>query len=178
LSTYTLDFETIQQVMQEHQKTGFLYAEVPSGVAQLRESCRIEIKIMAGVIASCIVIGASGQRLTGKEAAQGLARLGRLRWTFTPQQEVAAQVAPSSLAPGEVTIFPRRYTYLEQAQMRAWPRLHRATFALADGTKSIVKIAEILSVSPDLVNKTLRELQSIGVIVMEPGNRNNRGNRT
>jgi hypothetical protein len=169
---YTLDFETIQQVMQEHQKTGFLFAELPSGVVGLRESCRVEIKIMAGSIASCAIVGKSGRRLTGKEAAQGLARLGRLRWTFTPQQEAPVPTAPLSPIPGEVGIFPRRYVvYLDQRQMRTWSRMHRAVFSLADGTKSVVKIAEILSTSPDLVEKALRELQSIGVIILEPRSR-------
>lgn len=46
-------------------------------------------------------------------------------------------------------------------------RLHRAVFALADGTKSAAKIAEMLSTSPDLVDKALSDLRSIGVIIFE-----------
>jgi hypothetical protein len=139
---------------------------------------------MAGTLVSCAVIGKSGRRLTGKEAARGLSRLGRLRWTFTPQQEVpateslpatTAQTAPMmSFSPimGEVMVYPRRYiVYLDQQQMRSWSRMHRAVFSLADGTKSVVKIAEMLSTSPALVEKALRELQSIGVIILEPRNR-------
>jgi hypothetical protein len=180
LSTYTLDFETIQQVMQEHRKTGLLYAEIPSGVVKLRESCRVEIKIVTGAIASCAIVGVSGRRLIGKDATHELARLGRIRWTFTAQQEATtpSQATSSGPLPGVPATFPRQYTYLSQAQMRTWPRLHRAVFALADGTKSIIKIAEILSVPPDLVEKTLRELQSIGVIIMEPGDRRNNGRYT
>ncbi len=172
MAVYTLDFETIQQVMQEHQKTGFLFAELQSGVVGLREPCRAEIKIMEGAIASCTIVGNSGRRLTGREAAQALARLGRLRWTFTPQQDTASQPAVSVPVPGDFSSFPRRYVvYLDQQQMRNWSRMHRAVFALADGTKSVVKIAEILSTSPDLVEKALRDLQSIGVIVIERRNR-------
>jgi hypothetical protein len=172
VAVYTLDFETIQQVMQEHRKTGFLFAELPSGVVGLREACRAEIKIMEGTIASCAIVGNSGRRLAGKEAAQGLARLGRLRWTFTPQQDTAAQPAVSVPVPGDLSAFPRRYVvYLDQQQMRNWSRMHRAVFALADGTKSVMKIAEILSTSPDLVEKVLRDLQSIGVITIERRNR-------
>ena len=173
MSTYTLDFETIQQVMQEHQKTGILSAEVASGTVRLREACRIEIKIMAGTVSSCVIVGSSGRRLTGREAAQELARMGRLRWTFISQQESAVQLASSGLVFKESAVLPRRSIYLSQEQMRTWSRMHRAVFALADGTKSSVKIAEILSVSPDLVDKMVRELQSIGVIVMETGNRKN-----
>lgn len=172
MAVYTLDFETIQQVMQEHQKTGFLFADLPSGVVGLREACRAEIKIMEGNIASCTIVGNSGRRLTGREAAQGLARLGRLRWTFTPQQDTAAQPAVSAPVPGGLSAFPRRYVvYLNQQQMRNWPRMHRAVFALADGTKSVIKMAEILSTSPEIVEKVLRDLQSIGVIVIERRNR-------
>ncbi len=167
---YILDFETIRQVMQEHQKTGCLYAEVPSGVVSLREPCRIEINIMAGTIASCSIVGNSGGHLTGKEAAQELSRLGRLRWTFTPQQEVVAQPAPPAAVPVEDSFFPLRAAHLEQQEMRSWPRMHRRVFVLADGTKSVTKIAVILSTSPDLVNKALRDLQSIGVIAMGPQN--------
>jgi Mn-dependent DtxR family transcriptional regulator len=48
--------------------------------------------------------------------------------------------------------------------MRDFSRLHRVVFALADGTKNVAKIAEILSISPDIVEKTLGDLQSMGVI--------------
>jgi hypothetical protein len=172
---YTLDFETIKQVMQEHQKTGLLYADAPSGAASLREPCRIEINITAGAIASCSIVGNSGQRVTGKEAMQALPRLGRLRWTFVPQQQVVVQPASPVIAgPVETPFFPWRTAQVEQWQTRNWPRLHRTVFALVDGTKSVAKIAEILSTSPELVEKALHDLQSIGVITMGPQNGRNR----
>ena len=168
MSMYTLDFETIQQVMQEHQKTGFLSADLPSGVAGLREPCRAEIKIMAGAVDSCSIVGRSGRRLVGPDAAQGLSRLGRIRWTFTAQRESPTQPTPAVSLPGSATVFPRRYViYLDQQQMRNWSRLHRAVFSLADGTKSILKISEILSTSPELVDKALRDLQSIGAVALD-----------
>jgi hypothetical protein len=167
---YILDFDTISQVMQEHKKSGFLYAEAPAGVVSLREPCRIEINIVAGVIVSCIIVGNSGRRFTGKECAQELSRLGQLRWTFTPQQEVVVQSAPPVALPVEDSFFPLRTVHLEQLEIRSWPRMHRAVFALADGTKSVTKISAILSTSPDLVNKALRDLQSIGVIARGPQN--------
>jgi biotin operon repressor len=164
---YSLDFETMIQVMQAHQKTGFLYADVPSGVASLREPCRVEINIKAGNVISCSIIGNSGRHLTGKEATRELSRVGRLNWTFTPQEQIVTQPAPPILTE---SFFPVRTVHLEQWQMRDWPRIHRMVFALADGTKSIAKIAEVLSVSQYFVEKTLRDLQSIGVIAMEPQN--------
>jgi hypothetical protein len=157
---YILDFETIKQMMQSYRQTGFLSADVPSGVGSLREPCRIEINIMSGIIASCAIVGRSGRRLTGKEATRELSRLGRLSWTFTPQQEVVT--LPE--LPSEEISLPCRALLLEQKQMRNFSRFHRAVFALADGTKSSVKIAEMLSTSQDLVDKALSDLQSIGVI--------------
>ncbi len=162
---YTLDFETIRQMMQAYQQTGFLYAEVPSGIGSLREPCRIEINIFSGNITSCTIVSIRGRRLAGKEAVQELSRLGRLRWTFTPQEEAVVQ-EPLSLTSGENPLLPQRtIVQLEQGQMRNFSRLHRAVFALVDGTKSATKIAEMLSTSPELIDKALRDLQSIGVIV-------------
>ncbi|MBV9231220.1 MAG: hypothetical protein JOZ18_18055 [Chloroflexi bacterium] len=156
--------------MQEHQKTGLLHADVPSGVASLREPCHVEISIMAGAIASCSIIGNSGRRVIEKKALQELSRLGRLRWTFTPQQEIVVQQVSPAPAPVEISLFPWRTAQVEQWQMRNWSRMHKAVFALADGTKNITKIAGILSTSPDMIDKVLGDLQKIGVITMGPQN--------
>jgi hypothetical protein len=164
---YTLNFETIKQMMLAYQQTGFLYAEAPTGVGPLREPCRIEIKVMSGTMVSCTVVGTNGRRLTGKEATQGLARLGRLTWTFTPLQEAVVQ--PTSPVPvvEQKPLLPRRTVFLEATQMRNFSRLQRAILALADGTRTTVKIAEVLSAPPQVVEKALRDLQTMGVITFE-----------
>jgi hypothetical protein len=160
----TLNFEMIRQVMQAHQKTGRLYADVPSGVPGLREPCRIEINLVAGSITSCIIVGKSGRRIEGKNADQELVRSGRLRWTFIPQSKEVFQPTSSTLASGEISFFPQRIVFVEQEQMRTWSRVHRGIFALADGTKNAVTIAKILSVPLEQVQHALRDLQSLGVI--------------
>ncbi len=162
---YTLDFETIKQVMQEHQKTGILSADVPSGTASVNGPCHVEIKLISGAIVSWLIVGNSGRRVPERKVAQELAQLGRLNWTFTPLQEsVAPPVAP--VPPPPARLFPQRTVQVEQWQMNNWPRIHRLVFALADGTKSALKIAEMLSASPEMVDGALRDLQSIGVIIM------------
>jgi len=167
---YTLDFETMKQVMQEHQKTGFLYADVPAGAAGISETCRIEINLMAGVMVSCAIVDSNGQLFSEKESVKKISRMGSLFWTFVPRQPVTTSPLSSPTTPGpvEVPIFPRRTVHLEQWQMRDWPRLHRGIFALADGTRNIAKISEMLSTSPELVDRALRDLQSISVIAMGP----------
>jgi len=153
---YYLDFDTMSQVMREHQQTGRLYADVPSGIARIRGPCRIEIIIKAGAVIACAITNSASDRLIGKEAIYNLSRLGRLRWTLT--SELNTQVAVAS------AIVPQRAVFLEQSQMSSWPRLHKLVFALADGATSTVKIAEMLATSPDLVDQALRDLQRIGVI--------------
>lgn len=166
---YTLDFETIKQVMQEHQKTGILSADVPSGTASVKESCRVEIKLVSGTIVSCLIVGVSGRRVPEKTMTQELTQLGRLNWTFTPQLErIAPPVTPVS--PPAARFLPQRTAQIEQWQMNSWPRIHRLVFALADGTKSALKIAEILSVSSEVIDGALRDLQAIGVMAMIPQN--------
>lgn len=171
---YNLDFETIKQVMWEHQTTGHLYAEVPAGYVGLQEPSRIEIRLSAGAVVSCFIVGRSGQRLTEKESVKRIARLGRLRWEFTPQEEVSTALTTFPDALPVIPVFPRRTVYLEQWQMQSWPRLHRTVFALADGTRSAAKIAAVLSVEPEMVERTLYDLQSMNVVVMEPQNGGNR----
>ena len=161
---YTLDFNTIRLMMQAYQQTGLLTAEVVSGVMGLRGPCRIEIVLQAGSIVMCTLIGSDGGWLTGKEAEQALTHLGRLRWTFTMQPEAIALPKPVTPAVETNFIVSWRIASVSSEQMRTWPRTHRLIFALADGTKNVAKIAEILSISPDIVKKALSDLQLIGVI--------------
>jgi len=166
---YNLDFETIKQVMQEHQKTGYLYADVSAGISGLSEPGRIEVRLQVGVVVSCSIVGKSGKRLGEKESIKRVERMGHLKWTFTPQEEQSIALdVPAPFVPEEIALFPRRVAYLEQWQMQSWPRLHRMIFALSDGTRSVTKIAEVLSVAPEYVEAALRDLQSINVIAIRP----------
>jgi len=166
---YHLDFKTVMYMMQEHQKTGVLYTDVPSNATILREPCHIEIKLEDGNLISCSIVGTnSGRRITGKEAINELSRLGQLSWTLTFQQTTGKQpTAPIPALSAPVFRYPQRTAQVNQQQLHSWPRMHRTVFALADGTKSVVKIAEILSTPPEVINGVLRDLQSIGVITMK-----------
>jgi hypothetical protein len=162
---YTLNFETIRQAMQAHQKTGSLHALIPTGVASLREPCHIEINIVAGAIISCTITGKKSRGyLTGEKAIRELYGIGQVSWTFTPQREIVGRTTSSTFEPGEI-FFSRRIQRLEPEHMMNLSRLHRAVFGLVDGTKSAIKIAEILSTSPDLVLRALNDLQSLGIIM-------------
>ena len=166
--SYELTFETIKQMMHMHRKTGLLHAEISLRMMDVREPCRIEVKVVAGTIISCSLVGKSGRRIPERETMQVLARLGRVRWIFTPKQEVVVLSEPVVPSPtGFSSMRPRRLVFVDQDQSRSWPRLQRHVFALSDGTKSIAKIAEILSTTPELVENAVRDLQVKGVIATE-----------
>ena len=160
---YNLDFDTIKQVMKEHRKTGKLSSETPMGIADIPGPCSIEVILKDGVAVSYFITGSDGHRLAVKEPAQHLARLGHLQWTFTAQDESRARTSISA-APSAVSSFPQRTVSLNPGQMRSWTRLHRMVYALADGTKSVERIAAMLSTTPDQVEKALIDLQAIGAV--------------
>ena len=166
---YNLDFDTMKQVMREHRTTGYLAADVPAGMGGLPGPCHAEVILKGGVIISCFIVGGNGLRLSERDSARQLARLGRLKWNFTPQEERIAP-APSPVGAENISFFPRRTMHVEQWQMQSWSRMHRMVFALADGTRSAGKIAEMLSAAPDQVDRALQDLQAIGVISIAPQN--------
>lgn len=165
---YTLDLVTIMQIMQAHKKTGALHADLPSGVPKLREPCRVEIALEAGNIFSCAIISKRGSLLTGDEAYQKLVHLGRIRWTFVPQQS-SVQPSESANRASEkaVVSHPYRVGVIEQEQIRSWRLMYKMVYGLADGTRNIEEIAALLSTTPEAIEEVLRDLQSMRVIAME-----------
>jgi hypothetical protein len=166
---YTLDIETMSQIMLAHKKTGHLYADLPSGLPGLRESCSVTIVLETGKIVSCSIANDRGFLLTGDKAYRELSHLGRLRWTFVTRSlpDTRSGLVARSLEEKMVISRPRRIVAVEQWQMRRWQRMHRLVYRLADGTKSVAEIAILLSTNSEIIEETLRDLGSIGVIVLE-----------
>jgi hypothetical protein len=163
---YTLDIETMRQIMLAHKKTGHLYADLPSGVSSLHEPCHVEIVLEAGNIVSCSIASDRGFLLTGDKAYQVLTRLGRLRWIFVTRAPPVTRpgLATRSLEKNVISR-PRRIVAAEQWQMHLWQRMHRLVYGLADGTKSVAEIAVLLSTNTEIIEEILRDLRSIGAIV-------------
>lgn len=165
---YTLDIETMRQIMQAHKKTGHLHADLPSGVPKLREPCHVEIALEAGNIVSCSIASSRGLLLTGDKAYQELTRLGRLHWTFVLQSLPVTQPGLATHAVEKKAISrPRRIVVVEPWQMRLWQRMHKLVYGLADGKRNVTEIAALLSTTPEAIEEVLRDLQSIRVIAME-----------
>src|SRR5438105_210222 len=84
----------MRQVMQKYKRTGYLQADLPSGVRGLRDSCRVEITLKAGEMVSCSITSSRGLLLTGDKAYQELTRQGRLHWNFVPPSPPVTQSGP------------------------------------------------------------------------------------
>src|SRR5690348_5864879 len=138
----------MRQMMQKYKKTGYLQADLPSGVRGLRDSCRVEITLKAGEMVSCSISSSRGILLTGDKAYQELTRQGRIHWTFVSSSPLVTQTSPVRALEKNMTLHPRRVVVVEQLQMRTWSPMHKLVYGLADGTRSVAEIAEQLSTTP------------------------------
>jgi DNA-binding transcriptional regulator YhcF (GntR family) len=157
----------MRQMMQKYKKTGYLQADLPSGVRGLRDSCRVEITLKAGEMVSCSITSSRGLLLTGDKAYQELIRQGRIHWTFVSSSPLVTQTSPVRALEKNTVSRPHRTITVGQMQMRSWPYMHKLVYGLVDGTKSVAEIAEQLSATPRTIEEVLRDLQSIGVIMMQ-----------
>jgi hypothetical protein len=81
---------------------------------------------------------------------------------WSPPHHIAQ---PAGLLPSARLIKPpQRIVQAEQGVISSWPRKHRQIFALADGKRSIEKIAAMLKQPPSVVEEIVNDLQSLGVI--------------
>jgi hypothetical protein len=158
----------MRQMMQKYKKTGHLRADLPSGVPGLRESCQVEIALEAGNMVSCSISSNRGRLLTGDKAYQELTRLGRIHWTFVPllPSVTRPELSPRALEKNVISR-PRRIVVVGQWQIRSWPPMHKLVYELADGTRSVAEMAELLSATPKAIEEILRDLRSIQIITME-----------
>lgn len=84
------------------------------------------------------------------------------RRDMVPPRHIAP---PAGLLPSASLIKPpQRIVQAEQGVISSWPRKHRQIFALADGKRSIEKIAAMLKQPPSVVEEIVNDLQSLGVI--------------
>ena len=174
---YSIDLETMVQLLQEYKQTGLLHAQLPTGIAGIKELCHVEIDVVFGAMTSCRVVSDNGQKqLVGEEAVRELQRMGVVHWELTLKQDMVPPVretSPITNIPSfhpvttrtlSTSLVPRRLVFLNQGQMSSWPRMHRMVYALVDGKNDTNRIAKILSISPEALRQILRDLQGMTVI--------------
>jgi len=169
---YLLDLTTLMQILSRQQQSGELLASrvyVPG----MNELCQAHLDLVDGAIRSCVIRTVAGSVLAqGDNAVVVLANL-VLKWNWTVHQTepLASQTPrPQSQAQpqtgrNDVFEIPYKAERINLTELNALSRTHRKVFGLIDGTRSIKRIAELLSPSERVELPTiLRDLRTKGMI--------------
>ena len=172
---YLLDIETLLLFLSSRRQSGEVSAELKRfpGIAY-KGPCYAYITLIEGKVISCIVQDQEGTTLVnGETALRGLRAMGQLDWDWatTSLKSVVAPPAQENHPPDMFSLIPRRIVPFEMIDRNTLPRRHWQVLLLIDGSRTVTRIASILSVSPlpsDLqeVIRILQDLQQRGIIVV------------
>ncbi len=167
MTSYTLPITALLETMGAVGEAIYLHAQLPSLPQISKENCVAEVVLDQGIMHFCAIKTTAGHVvLTQKDAFSLLSQVGDLEWDIVfLQQEVITSPTTQSAAPQRgVGNIPRRTnSTLPPARMSSLPHRHRRVLALVDG-RSVEEIARLLSISPDMVEKILLELEQTGFI--------------
>ncbi|HET8911026.1 MAG TPA: hypothetical protein VFN23_06165 [Ktedonobacteraceae bacterium] len=97
---YTLDLQTILQLLQDFKQRGTLQTQIPNGVPGVKERCLVWIEFVSGEIASCTIQTQSGKQvLTAQKALNTLYGLGALDWELITLKNDAPLIYPQQMSP-------------------------------------------------------------------------------
>ena len=170
---YLLDIETLLLFLSSRRQSGEVSTDLKRfpGIAY-KGPCHAYITLIEGKVISCIVQDQEGKILIdGESALQGLKGLGQLAWTWSTVSLKSVPAAPAQRNPPDISsIIPRRIVPLEMIDRTTLPRRHWQILLLIDGSRTVARIASILSISPsssDLqeVFRILQDLHQRGIIV-------------
>lgn len=184
---YSLDIETLVSVLQQRRITGSLEADLATGgLSGNLKKGNVRVELQAGKIRAVEIQNTHGQRLyTGLEALNKISRV-VFTWQLTeappperaalsnlpPMQQSPAMRQPpgpinsSSLSRGVEKLVPKRYRPIPPEQMQSLSRTGRTVYALVNGTNSVQRIADLLSLPISVVYTELLELRSEQFIVL------------
>ena len=169
---YSLDYDTMTQMLQQFKYSGEVHAVVPPQAA-LKSGGRVILTVFYGTITRCLLQGQVGQKpYHYTDALAIVSRLGVLEW------KLASPTCPSTAldtiktmrtAPMGTTapLYPHHIA-VSHSQMSHWSALHRSVYSLADGTRTIERIACLLARSPNVIEQIIYDLQISGVIERLP----------
>lgn len=190
---FYLDFTTILQLLKEFQRSGVLETELPKGIMNTQEPCRLQCKLLQGELTGYQILAGFGETFVVDEGLlRQIESLGPLEWTFGPQQETtaspmhpahnpASSAAPTSaVSPSPVpqpfahfiVLVPRRPANLDQNELNILTRQQRRVLALVDGRRNVGQIATLLFSSSTLesaaaeVLTLLQKLEAQSLVVL------------
>jgi len=159
---YSLEYETLVQVLHQLGSSGEYHADVPSQAA-LKGGGQAILFMQSGNVVACLILNKDGQKLYHDAKAQRLLlKLGILDWELvsTTSSKSASPVTPPPILKAK---FPQRLM-VSEAQIRAWTMLERSVYHLADGTHSIEQIAALLSRPITTIGQIIDDFEAAGVI--------------
>jgi hypothetical protein len=179
---YKIDLATLLQLFEEFQRSGVFTAEIPRGTLGLKEPGLARVEVINGMVVNCVILGRDGRYLSsGTDALRKLHQMGGLKWLMSTQTGSSPVVETSplrSLPPAPLpaprvtgnlafhALIPMRLAAMERGVMNRLTPMQRRVLVLVDGSRSITKIAALLSVRVEIVQGTLRELEAMGLIMI------------
>ncbi len=88
METYTIDLDTILQILGGYQQNGTLHGDVPPRKLDNRVPLKAQLRLFEGEVISCTILDERGTVIsTGKIALEALRRAGQLNWTMMQEAE-------------------------------------------------------------------------------------------
>lgn len=195
---YTIDLDTILQILQSFHRSGTLQGDLPARKLNNKVPWQAQLRLLEGEVTACSILDERGAVVqSGGVAFKSLQKVGKINWTMiqeseqtshqpairfdrvtghlpsNPQLPVPFQTEPH-LSTGPYGQAPRplvarrlMHVTVEQMNQEGWPRNYRQVYAMADGTRTIEKIATLLALHPQEVASILYDLQRRRVLILE-----------
>ncbi|HEV2662737.1 MAG TPA: hypothetical protein VGU68_19175 [Ktedonobacteraceae bacterium] len=83
METYTIDLDTILQILGGYQQNGTLHGDIPPRKLDNKVPLKAQLRLFEGEVISCTILDERGTVIsTGKVALEALRRAGQLNWTM------------------------------------------------------------------------------------------------
>jgi hypothetical protein len=184
---HVLKLDMLLLILQSHQQTCRLRAEVPAGImatathrlgkGKIQAHCQAELVVVQGQVQSCFIRERQKGQLMFQEqvAFELLQQCGVLRWSMLREPDILAQLAlslnveesPDNRQTEKAQpLYPRRAAYLEQGQLANLPRKYRQVLNLVNGQREINELCHLLHCSRKQLMEILVDLAANRLIKM------------
>jgi hypothetical protein len=171
-------------ILQSHQQTCHLQAEVPAGImatatnrlgkGKIQTLCQAELTIVQGQVQSCLIRDQRERQvmLQGQIAFDLLQLCGVLSWSVQAEPQASSQLPIIEEGPDDgqteksQSSLPRQTTLLEQRQITMLPRKHRQVLNLVNGQRGINELCRLLHCTRDQLMEILADLAADHLITL------------
>jgi hypothetical protein len=187
---YTIDLDTILQVLGGFQQNGLLQGDLPAKKLGNKVPWKAYLRLSEGKVVSCSIVDEKEMLVrVGQDALQMLRGAGQLHWLMSrddggdneqavmegPRRttNVLSQYSPAPPQPQwgafPSPLVPRRLVMISMEQMNQgrWPRGYRQVYAMIDGARTIETIASLLTLPLGSVEQILNDLQKMNIIAID-----------